>query len=37
MTDNLYGKGPVPNVVADTFTKYMNYFEENLDAFTPEV
>jgi len=37
MTDNLYGKGPVPNVVANTFMKYMNYFEENLDAFTPEV
>lgn len=37
MTDNLYGKGPVPNVVANTFTKYMNYFEENLDAFTSEV
>lgn len=37
LTELLYHRGPVPDVVERTFKKYMSYFETNLDNFTSTV
>jgi hypothetical protein len=37
MTKLVFSKWPVPEVVSDTFVKYMKYFEENIDNFDAEL